>query len=200
MKKYFNYINKSSFIIMLAFMVFNCGTNKGPDLSPDPNRKVLKSLPDWYINNPIKEGFKYYASTATSQDLQMAVDKATLNAANALSGQMESEMNAVVKRAQEETGLNVDSEIIDRFSKTQEQIISNSLKDYSISKKEIVEEKSDNGSVYRAYILVEWNESAAQERLMNKIKADEQIYTMMRSTELFEEMEKKVEAYRQRSQ
>ena len=39
-------------------------------------------------------------------------------------------------------------------------------------------------------MLVEWDEGAAQKRLLQKIKEDEQLYTIMRSTELFEEMEK----------
>tara|TARA_Y100001970_G_scaffold289224_1_gene418889 strand:- start:5010 stop:5591 length:582 start_codon:yes stop_codon:yes gene_type:complete len=184
--------------ILLIMLVYNCAGNSGPDLSPGANRKVLKSAPDWFLNTPSTKGYKYHAATATSQDLQAAISKAELDAANALSGQMESEMNAVIRRAQEETGLNFDSEIIDKFSKTQEQIISNSLRDYSISKKEIQEERSDKGNIYRAYILIEWDEGAAQNRLLKKMKEDEQIYTLMRSTELFDEMEKRVEEYRNR--
>lgn len=190
----------SKYLIPIFSMVllYNCTGKSGPDLSPGANRKVLKSVPEWFLDTPKLEGFKYHSATATSQDLQGAISKAELDAANALSGQMESEMNAVIKRAQEETGLNFDSEIIDKFSKTQEQIISNSLRDYSISKKEIQEEKSDKSNIYRAYILIEWDEGAAQNRLLKKMKEDEQIYTIMRSTELFDEMEKKVEEYRNR--
>ena len=46
--------------------------------------------------------------------------------------------------------------------------------------------------------MVEYDEGAAQKRLLEKIKADEQLYNALRATELFEEMEDKVEAYRQR--
>jgi len=176
-------------------MLFNCAGNKGQDLSPDADRKTIKNIPDWFIDTPVKEGYKYHSATATSQDLQMAIDKAALNAANALAGQMDSEMSALVKRAQEETGLGSDSHVIDQFTQVQEQIISQSLKDYRIAKKELQEEK---GNIYRAYVLIEWDADAANKRLLAKIKADEQLYTMMRSTELFDEMERKVEAYRNR--
>ena len=152
-------------------------------------------MPDWYLNTPEKEGYKYYSATATSQDLQMAVDKATLNAANALAGQMDSEMSALVKRAQEETGLGSNSHVIDKFSQTQEQIISQSLKDYRVAKKEVQDEK---GNIYRAYVLIEWDGGAAQQRFLAQIKADEQLFNAMRTTELFDEMETKVEAYRKR--
>jgi len=191
-------IRTLSIISLIGLFTLNCGSNKGPDLSPDASRKTIKDVPAWYIDAPVKESFKYVASTATSQDMQMAVNKATLDASNRLVGQVESEMNALVKRAQEETGLGADSHIIDRFSQTQEQVITTSLKDWSVSKKEIQEEKSDVGRIYRAYVLVEWDAGAAHQRLLNQLKQNEEIYTQIRATELFDEMEQKVEAYRER--
>ena len=107
-------------------------------------------------------------------------------------------MNGLVKRAQEDTGLGEDSDLIDQFSQTQEQVIATSLKDWKVSEKEIQEEKSNNQRIYRAYVLIEWDEGAANKRLLQKIKEDEKLYTLMRSTELFEEMDKKVEKYRKR--
>ena len=59
----------------------------------------------------------------------------------------------------------------------------------------IQEERSNNQNIYRAYVLIEWDEGAANKRLLQKIKEDEKLYTLMRSTELFEEMDKKVEKY-----
>ena len=115
-----------------------------------------------------------------------------------LAGQVSSEMNGLVKRAQEETGLGADSDLIDQFSQTQEQVITTSLKDWKVSEKEIQEERSNNQNIYRAYVLIEWDEGAANKRLLQKIKEDEKLYTLMRSTELFEEMDKKVEKYRKR--
>ena len=46
--------------------------------------------------------------------------------------------------------------------------------------------------------MIEWDEGAANKRLLQKIKEDEKLYTLMRSTELFEEMDEKVEKYRKR--
>ena len=47
-------------------------------------------------------------------------------------------------------------------------------------------------------VLIEWDAGAANKKLLAKIKADEALYTAMRTTELFDEMEEKVEAYRNR--
>ena len=192
-------MNKNIILILsLAFFIIGCGSSKGPNLSPEPSRKIMKSIPDWYVNTPQKDGYRYAGATATSRDLQLSVNKATMDAANQLAGAMDSEMNALIKRVREETGLGTDSDILDRYSQTQEQVISTALKDYSIVKKEILEEKSDNQDIFRAYILVEWNEGAAQKRLLDRIKADKEIYNAIRASELYDEMEKKVEAYRQR--
>jgi len=185
-------------IAIVGLFAFNCGHRTGADLTPDASRKTIGLAPDWFLNVPEVEGFKYVSSTATSQDMQMAINKASLDAGNRLAGQVESEMSALVKRATEETGLNFDSQIIDQFSQTQEQIISTSLKDWKVKNKDVQEEKSDGQRIYRAYVLIEWDEGAAQKRLLAKIKADEQLYTAMRATELFDEMENKVEAYRER--
>ena len=183
---------------LLLLLLANCGSNKGPDLSPEASRKTLSNLPIWFMEIPSKDGFRYETSTATSQDIQMAINKASLDASNKLAGQVKSEMNGLIKRAQEETGLGEGSHVIDQFSQTQEQVIATSLQDWKISKKEIQEEKSTTGRIYRAYVLVEWDEGAAQKRLLAKIQSDEQIYTAIRATELYNEMEIKVEKYRER--
>ena len=185
-------------IFFSMFFILNCGGNKGPDLSPEVSRKTLKNAPKWFMDTPEKEGYKYTIASATSQDMQLAVNKARLDAAQTLAGQVSSEMNGLVKRAQEETGLGADSDLIDQFSQTQEQVITTSLKDWKVSEKEIQEERSNNQNIYRAYVLIEWDEGAANKRLLQKIKEDEKLYTLMRTTELFEEMDKKVEKYRKR--
>ena len=191
--------NITTFSLLLLLSV-NCSSNKGTDLSPEPTRKVMKNIPDWYLDTPVKDGFRYEAGSATSQDLQLSVNKATLDAASRLAATIESEMEGYTKRVQEETGLGADSDILDSYSQTQSQIIATSLKDYTIAKKEILEQKSNNQDIFRSYILIEWDEGAANKRLLDKIKADEQLYNAMRASELFDEMEAKVEKYRERNE
>ena len=184
---------KKIILLLSLFIIFiGCAGKKGPDLSPDASRKTIGNMPEWFMNPPKKEGFRYNAGTATSQDMQLALDKARTSATTTLAGLVESEWNGLAKRAQEETGLGPDSDIIDQFSNTQEQIISKQLNDLFISEQTVQDEKSDKGRIYRAYVLVEFNEGAANERLLAQLKANEKIYNAIRATELFEEMEDKV--------
>ena len=188
-------------IIVYAILILvsvNCSSNKGTDLSPEPTRKVMKNIPDWYLNAPVKEGFRYEAATSTSQDLQLSVNKATLDAASRLAATIESDMEGYTKRVQEETGLGAESDILDRYSQTQGQIIATSLKDYKVVKKEILEEKSNNQDIFRSYVLIEWDEGAANKRLLDRLKADKEIYDAIRESELIDEMEEKVAKYRER--
>ena len=192
---------KIIFVVLTSIIIINCmpNTNKGPDLFPEATRKTISDAPKWYIQPPVKEGFRYEAATATSQDMQLAIDKARNAAATTLAGLVQSEWNGLVKRVQEETGLGANSHIIDQFSQSQEQIISKELHDLRVAETLIQEEKSDFGRIYRGYVLVEYNENGAHERLLSEIKANEELFTIMRSIELFEEMEQKVEAYKQRN-
>ena len=145
------------FIIMYSLLLIGCGSKGGPDLSPEPTSKAMKAIPDWYLNTPKEEGFRFETATATSQDVQLAVNKATLDAASRLAATIKSEMEGYTKRVQEENGFSDNSDLLDRYSQTQGQIIATSLQDYEVSKKKILEVKSNNQDIFRAFILIKWD-------------------------------------------
>ena len=63
------------------------------------------------------------------------------------------------------------------------------------AKQEVVTE-GDN--YFRAYVLLEWDEGKAHQRALQKIKANKEIYDAVKASDMIQEMEDKVEAYRQR--
>jgi hypothetical protein len=186
-------------IITVSLFIIGCGAKGGPDLTPEASRKTVKNLPDWYMNTPVKNGFQYAGAEATSQSMQLAVDKARVAAVSNLSQMIKSEWNGYTKRVQEETGMGSDSKLLDQFSTTQENVISNQLENVLVKEKEIQVENSGGTRIYRAFVLVELDENASQEKLLAQIKADQQLYDAIKAAELIDEMEKKVEAYRQRN-
>ena len=185
-------------LLTFSFFIIGCSSKSGPDLSPEASRKTVKNLPDWYLNTPVKDGYQYSAAEATSQSMQLAVDKARVAAVSNLSQMIKSEWNGYTKRVQEETGMGSDSKLLDQFSTTQENVISNQLDNVRVKEKEIQVENSDGTRIYRTFVLVEFDENAAQKKLLAQIKADQQLYDAIKAAELIEEMEQKVEAYRQR--
>jgi len=189
---------KNLLLISILFVAMNCMAGN-TDLNPEANRKVVDNAPEWFKTNPEEEGFKFETASATSQDMQLAIDKARVSASTAMAGTVQAEYNGLAKSIKEETGREDDSDILDRFSQVQEQVIASSLGDLEVAKKEIYAEKTKKGkNIYRAYVLVKWNEGAAQERLLNRIKADKEIYEAIRASELYQEMEEKVEKYREK--
>ena len=131
--------------------------------------------------------------------MQLSVNKATLDAANTLASMIKSDMNALSKRVREEIGTDDDSSLVDTFSQVQEQVVSSSLDNYILSKKQILREKNSDGkNIFRAYVLIEWNESASQEKMLEQIKADKTLYDLMRTTELYDEMSDKVQKYKEK--
>ena len=185
-------------LLTFSLFIIGCGSKSGPDLSPEASRKTVKNLPDWYMNTPVKDGYQYSAAEATSQSMQLAVDKARVAAVSNLSQMIKSEWNGYTKRVQEETGMGSDSKLLDQFSTTQENVISNQLDNVRVKEKEIQVENSAGTQIYRAFVLVEFDENAAQAKLLAQIKADQQLYDAIKASELIDEMEQKVEAYRQR--
>ncbi len=191
-------IKRLIFLTLIIFTFQQCAKSK-TDLNPEASKSIIKGAPDWYLDTPTKEGFKLVSSSATSQDMQVAINKASLDAANTLASMVRSEMNALVKRVREETGHEDDSDLLDRFSQVQEQVVATTLEDWKVAKKNIYREKNSKGNnIFRAYVLIEWDEGAAQKRFLDKIKSEKEIYEAIRATELYEEMEDKVEKYRER--
>ena len=191
-------VKKIFFIAILVFAFQGCPA-KNTDLNPEASKNTIKGAPDWYLNTGEKVGFKLVSATATSQDMQLAINKAGIDAGNTLASMVESEMEALIKRVREETGEGDDSKLLDRFSQVQSQTVATTLKDWSITKKEVLREKNPKGkNIFRAYVLIEWDEGAAQKRLLDKIKNEKEIYDEIRATDLYEEMEEKVAKYREK--
>ena len=188
------------YITLCSLLLTSCGSKTGPDLSPEASRKTVQDLPAWMIKTPEKKGFKYTAAQATSQSMQLAVDKARVAAVSNLSQMVKSEWSGYTKRVQEETGMGSESKLLDQFSTTQENVISNQLENVVVKERDIQVENSDGTRIYRVFILVEYDLNAAHERLLAQIKADQQLYDAIRASELVDEMEQKVEAYRKRNQ
>ena len=63
-------------ITIIGFLFIGCGSKSGPDLSPEASSKTVKNVPDWYLETPNNEGYVYAAANGTSQNMQLAIDKA----------------------------------------------------------------------------------------------------------------------------
>ncbi|MBI3791111.1 MAG: hypothetical protein HY275_09570 [Gemmatimonadetes bacterium] len=166
-----------------------CGSaNPQPDLSPEPNRGVLRQAPGWYLAPPRDADYLLSASTATSRDLQVAIDKARLAARAELATQMEAKLEGLGKRFAEEGSEPLASALMQQYSATSKAIVSTVLTGSRPRQQQVDTE----GEIYRAYVLMELPIGTANAALMAKLKQNQAMVTKFRATSAFKELEQDV--------
>ncbi len=172
-------------IVTVAISYAGCGGKKKVDLTASGK---LKDMPDWYINPPPGENDIIYGTgRATSRDVQLAVNKAALQAERNVAGNLNKELESQEKNFVEEIAQDADSELTQTYSETTEAIVKETLSGLTREKQEVVQK--DN--IITAYVLVSLDMGAANQRLVEKIKADKLLNARLRSTDAFQELERK---------
>lgn len=172
----------SFLFVALSIMLIGCGGTK-PLQATDTG-----DIPDWFTNVPKDPNFLYAAKTATSQDLQLALDKAATDARAEIARQVEIKVEGLQKRFQEETGTNADAQLLEQFTQANKTVVSTSLSGSQVTKQKQVKD----GSLWRAYVLVEYPVGAANQAFLQQIKKNEQLYTRYRATQTFKELDDEV--------
>ena len=104
----------------------------------------------------------------------------------------EDPIQAVLREVQEETGLAADAQLLDQFTQAYKGIVSQTINGSRAAKQEIVNTPAGG---YRAYVLVELPIGQASQALMQRVRANEQMYTRFRASQAFDELQKEVERY-----
>jgi hypothetical protein len=180
---------RNGFMAFLVFAVIvGCGGPKTTNLTPDPSKDI--KAPAWFLSTPTDPSYLYAAATMTSRDMQMAIQKAETQARTNLAQQMESKVANLTKQFQEEVGADGDSELLQQFTSVTKIVTQQTLSGARSDEKELLSEKG----IYRAYVLMSLPIGEANQQLMEKIKANQALYTRFRATKGFEELNKEIEA------
>jgi len=151
----------------------------------------LGDVPDWFKNIPEDPDFLFSAKTATSKDLQLALDKATQAARADIAQQAEVKISGIQKSFQEEVGAGDESELLQQFTQASKSVFSTQLVGSKTKEQKLVKD----GQGYRAYVLVEYPVGAAAQALMQQLSKKKNLYTRFRASQTFEELNKEVEKY-----
>lgn len=180
---------------LAALMLGGCSSSRerSTDLSPPPARETLRDVPRWFNMPPHDEDFLFASATATSRDLQIAVNKAQVEGRAQLAQQMEVKYAGVTKRFGEEVGRSNESQLLDQFTSVYKATVSQVL--YGTRPKEQI--VRPEGEIYRVFVLMELPTGEASRRLMEQVRANEQLYTRFRSSEAFKELDAEVQRYEQ---
>lgn len=171
--------------LLLVFSLSACGGSK--DL---PNTDT-GDIPEWYLTTPTSTDYIFAAASSTSRDMDLAITKASTEARAKIARTMEVKINSMQKKFEEEVGEGENSEFLSQFTQATKTIVSTELNGSQISQKKLVKD----GSNWRAYVLAKYPIGSAQKAFLNKISNNNNLYTRVRATEAFAELENDVYKY-----
>ena len=192
-----NNIKLISSVVAIAIGLGACQTNKesitaNPQIVYQTNTvsKQIEQIPEWYLNIPSADDTIYSSGSARAPDLQLAVDIAIMNAKTTLADRINGKLDSMTKSFVAKIGAtDLDTSVLNEIEKTSKNVIASvDVAGYIIDESDITQE----GTQYRAYVLLAYNNEEATKVLMNRMKRDKMIYSRIRSTEAWKELEEEV--------
>lgn len=177
-------------ILFSASILFSaCSSSKKalPDAS-------TSSLPSWFANPPEDPNYIFVPRTATSRDLQTAINRASTDARAEIGRTIEVRVEGMQKNFTEEVGVDEDATFRQMFEEVSRTVVATSLSGSRV--KEQVHER--DGNIWRAYVLMEYPIGAANQQFMNQVREREEMYTRFRQSQSFQELERAVQDYETR--
>ena len=124
------------------------------DFQVEKTKTATDQTPDWFMNPPKSDGFIYATGTATSSDLQFAVDKAVLNAKYQLADQVNGKVSGKQKDFITESAGG-------QASGTAERATSNIVADVALPAYQVVQRKVvPVDTQFRSYVLLQFSVAA----------------------------------------
>lgn len=175
-------------LILVVAGVLAAGCGGGPSTIQSAG---TGDIPAWYTKVPTDSNYVYAVNTATSQDMQLAYDKATTGARAELGRQVELKVSGLQKRFEEETGVGQDAQLMQQFTQATKTVVSTTMSGTRVKEKTHLKD----GAIYRAYVLVEYPLGAANAALLQAIKANEQMYTRFRASQAYKDLDQEAKKY-----
>ena len=192
-----NNIKLISSAVAIAIGLSACQTNKesitaNPQIVYQTNTvsKQIEQIPEWYLNIPSADDTIYSSGSARAPDLQLAVDIAVMNAKTTLADRINGKLDSMTKSFVAKIGsTDLDTSVLNEIEKTSKNVIASvDVAGYVVDKSDITQE----GTQYRAYVLLAYNSEEATKIMMNRMKRDRMIYSRIRSTDAWKELEDEV--------
>jgi hypothetical protein len=160
-------------------------------------RTSVEEAPAWFINPP-KDDFSISApGTATSGDMQLAIDKAVLSAKRSLADTLNGLLSSKMKEFVSESGAAEDPAITRESERVTTNLITETnLAGYSRTQSKVVPQ----GGQYRAYVLLQYPMGSANRVLVDRVKENRVLEGKLRATKAFQDLEKEIQDARKRPQ
>ena len=185
-------------ISVLALTLGACGAKQPKSLVQTPEIKyktakvkaAVALIPKWYSKMPEEKDAIFTVGSATAPDLQLAVDIATLNGKVVLADRINGKLKAMTKSWIAKFGQSdVDARVMTEIEKVAKNVIANvDVAGYNPVETEVFAA----GTQYRAFVLLKYSDKEASKIILNRLRKDRMIYSRLRSTEAWKELEDEV--------
>jgi hypothetical protein len=157
-------------------------------------KDTVSDAPSWYLAPPKDDVSLYGAGTATSADLQMAVDKATLTGKRVVADRLKSLLSAKMKDYASESGAGEDARVQSEVERVTSNVVAEAnMSGYQVTKTEV----KPQGTQYRAYVLVQYPLGAANRVLVDQTRKNEVLESKLRASKAFQDLEQEIQSARQ---
>ena len=185
-------------VSMVALTLGACTANQPKSVVDTPEiryqtgkvERAVSLVPSWYKKMPEKKGSIFTVGSATAPDLQLAVDIATLNGKVVLADRINGKLKAMTKSWMAKFGQSdVDTRVMSEIEKVAKNVIANvDVAGYSPVKTDV----SAAGTQFRAFVLLEYSDKEASKIIFNRLRKDRLVYSRLRSTEAWKELDREV--------
>ena len=185
-------------VSVLAMVLSACASKEPKPMAETPEviyktakvNAAVSVVPDWYKEMPQKKGSIYTVGAAVAPDLQFAVDIATMNAKVVLADRINGKLKSLTKSWMAKLGqTDVDATVMSEIEKVAKNVIANvDVSGYSPKKVDVF----PSGTQYRAFVLLEYSDKEAQKIIFNRLRKDRLVYSRLRSTEAWKELDEEV--------
>lgn len=179
------YLSAVLLLASLGIALVGCGGAKSLQSASECD------VPEWYTNIPQDPNYLFSSKSATSQDMQVALEKATTDGRAEIGRQTEVRVQGLQKKFDEEVGVGNDAQLLQQFTQANKTVVSTSLSGTRVRSQKMCKD----GNIWRSYVLVEYPIGAANQALMDQLKKNEQLYTRFRASQTFKELDDEVQKY-----
>jgi len=161
-------------------------------------KSVMDVTPSWYatakpLNKDKAAAFLNGRGAASSASQQIAIDMAKMSAMTDLGRTIDAQFSGLAKQAVEQVGAGRDAETVQHFSLATKVVMA----DVDVSGTSIGQQLlTQVDGQYYAWILLEYPVAEANRKFISDLKARRNTYERFRATQLYDEMNKEIEAYR----
>ena len=182
----------------LALVLGACASQEPKPMAETPEviyktakvKAAVSIVPSWYNKMPEKKGSIFTVGSAVAPDLQFAVDIATINAKVVLADRINGKLKSLTKSWMAKIGqTDVDASVMTEIEKVSKNVIANvDVSGYNPTKVDVF----PSGTQYRAFVLLEYSDKEAAKIIFNRMRKDRLVYSRLRSTEAWKELEAEV--------